>query len=180
MRPWRSCVSCFISAISLSTRLIYCTYVFGEYIYNKFFKKKIEDKICFHDYLKKNDAYSSNYNYYYCNSDISLSEMENLYFTIRSRNVTFVLEPKDLFYKFNGYLYYLIVYKDYIEEDTDKDINWEFGLQFLQKYTLTFNRDDKVLYYYNDDKDSNDNNNNNNNGGKDNNNESSSSLKYIS
>ena len=174
-----------ISAISLSTRLIYCTYVFGEYIYNKFFKKKIEDKICFHDYLKKNDAYSFNYNYYYCNSDINLSEMENLYFTIRSRNVTFVLEPKDLFYKFNGSLYYLIVYKDYFEEDSNKDTNWEFGLQFLQKYTLTFNRDDKVLYYYNDDKDSNDNNNNNNggkdnnNGGKDNNNESSSSLKYI-
>ena len=158
------------SAISLSTRLIYSTYVFGEYIYNKFFKKKVEDKICFHDYLK------NNYNYYYCKSDINLSEMENLYFTIKSRNVTFVLEPKDLFYEFNGYLYYLIIYKDYFEEDSDKDINWEFGLQFLQKYTLIFNRDDKVVYHYNDDKDSKD---NNNNGGKDNNNQSSSSLKYI-
>ena len=74
--------------------------------------------------------------------------MQNLYFSIKSKNVTFVLEPKDLFYEHNGYLYYLIIYKNYNVDDSDKDTEWTFGLQFLKKYTLTFNRDDRVILYY--------------------------------
>jgi hypothetical protein len=131
------------AAISLSYRYIICTYEFGEYIQKEFFSKKVEDKVCFHDYINQR------YNYYYCDKKkINLSEMQNLYFTLRNINLTFVLEPKDLFYENNGYLYYLIIYKNYFEDDSDKDYEWKFGIDFLKKYTLTFNRDDKVITYY--------------------------------
>ena len=131
------------AAISLSSRYIMCTYEFGDYIQKEFFSKKVEDNICFHDYINQR------YNYYYCDKKkINLSEMQNLYFTLRNINLTFVLEPKDLFYEHNGYLYYLIIYKNYLEDDSDKDYEWKFGLDFLKKYTLTFNRDDKVITYY--------------------------------
>ena len=128
---------------SLNTRIITCTHEFGDYINKEFFTKKIDDKICFRDFINKK------YNFYYCDKNkINLSEMQNLYFFSRNKNITFVLEPKDLFYEHNGYLYYLIIYKNYDYDDSDKETEWTFGLEFLKKYTLAFNRDDKVIYYY--------------------------------
>ena len=75
--------------------------------------------------------------------------MENLNFVLKEKNITFTLEPKDLFYEENDYLYYLIVYKNFEIDDANKDTEWIFGLQFLQKYNIVFNRDDKIAYFYN-------------------------------
>ena len=131
------------AAFSLNTRLIKSTFEFGEYIFNNFFQKKISNNTCFRDFI------NGKYNFYYCDkSKTNISEMQNLYFNLRDKNVTFILEPKDLFYEHDGYIYFLIIYKSYFEEDGDKDTHWIFGLQFLYKYTLTFNRDDAVMYYY--------------------------------
>ena len=74
--------------------------------------------------------------------------MENLNFYIRNTNMRFTWEPKDLFYMHNDYIYYLVVYKPFNIDDSDKDIEWRLGLQFLQKYSLTFDRNDRIVYYY--------------------------------
>ena len=75
--------------------------------------------------------------------------MENVNFEIphQNGNMTFVLEPKDLFYEYKDVLYFLIIYKpDYYIGD--KDIYWIIGSVFLQKYLLTFNRKEKLIYFY--------------------------------
>ena len=131
--------------ISLSTKLIYSTYEFGETIYKNFFKIKIEDKICFREKINSNKEYL----YFYCLKDkIKMNEMENLNFVIKDNNMTFTFSPKELFYEHEKYLYYLVVYKPYNEEDTDKDTEWYLGLHFLQKYTLAFDRQEQIVYYY--------------------------------
>ena len=132
---------------SITTRLIYSTYEFGKTIHSKFFKEKIENKNpkCFSKTLKEN----SQYIYYYCTKEININEMENLNFVLKEKNITFTLEPKDLFYEENDYFYYLIVYKNFEIDDANKDTEWIFGLQFLQKFNIAFNRDDKIAYFYN-------------------------------
>ena len=39
--------------------------------------------------------------------------MKNLYFQIKNGNIYFILTPKDLFYKFENKLYYLIIFHPY-------------------------------------------------------------------
>ena len=171
--------------ISLSTRLIYSTYEYGEMIKKKFFDKKIEDKICYSQTFKDNNKYF----YFYCEKDkIDISKMDNLNFFIRDTKMTFEFEPKDLFYEHNNYLYYLIVFKKLDVDDGNKDIEWKLGLTFLQKYTLAFDRNDKLVYYYNSFKDEDNTNKKDNNNNKDNNNpeninnnniEPNNTTKYI-
>ena len=133
-----------LAAFSLNTRLIKCTSDFGTILYKNYFSKKIDDKICSTEQL--NDGYM----YFYCEKDkINLSEMENVNFAIfhQNGNMTFILEPKDLFYEYNNILYFLIIYKPnyYIG---DKDVLWVIGNTFLQKYLLTFNTKERLIYFY--------------------------------
>ena len=78
-----------------------------------------------------------------------MDEMENINFLtdIQSDNITFVLEPKDLFYEHNGFLIFLVIYR--LENpDNDQETVWNIGTPFLKKYLITFNRNDKLLYFY--------------------------------
>ena len=131
---------------STTTRLIYSTYEYGEVIYNKFFSKKMQNNQCFSGTLKQGYQYI----YFYCKkNETNINEMENLNFILKLKELEFTLEPKDLFYEYNGLLYFLIVYKPNNPDDGDRDTEWIVGLQFLKKYIFTFNRDDKVAYYNN-------------------------------
>ena len=131
--------------ITINTRLIYSTNEYAELIHNKFFGKKLDDKICFREKLNQN----SQYYFHYCYKDkVDINEMDNINFYIRDTNMTFVLTPKDLFYEHDEYLYFLVVNKELRDYNTDKDTEWRLGLQFLQKYTLTFDRNDKLFHYY--------------------------------
>lgn len=169
--------------INLHTRLIISTYKYGQTIHNKFFSKKLDEKICFRQKLNEQSLYY----YHYCYKDkVDISEMDNLNFYIRDTNMTFIFTPKDLFYEHDDYLYFLIIYKEFNEFDSDKETEWSLGLQFLQKYTLTFDRNDKIFYYYNIKDEGKDNNDNGN--GKNENDESdkeqnkknkSDNFKYI-
>ena len=129
---------------SLYTRLIRCTSDYGNIIHRKFFEEQIKNGNCHQDTL------SDGYLYYYCEKkSFSLSSMENLNFvtSVLSDNMTFVLEPKDLFYEKNEIYYFLIIYKpdDYL---TPPDSEWIVGSLFLQKYLLTFNKNEKMIYFY--------------------------------
>ncbi len=75
--------------------------------------------------------------------------MQNLNFVTSylSDNMTFVFEPKDLFYEHNGNYYFLIIYKpdDYI---TPPDSEWNIGTIFFQKSLLEINWDENLIYFY--------------------------------
>ena len=75
--------------------------------------------------------------------------MENLNFvtSVMSDNMTFVFEPKDLFYEKDNIYYFLIIYKP-IDHITSPDSEWLVGTLFLQKYLLAFNRNDRMIYFY--------------------------------
>ena len=132
---------------NINSRLIQCTSDFGNILYNKFFKKQIENKICKEGTL---NIYSDEYKYFNCEKNkLNLNEMENINFLtdIQSDNMTFVLEPKDLFYEHKGLLYFLVIYK--IENPlTTPDTEWVVGTPFLKKYLITFDRNDKLIYFY--------------------------------
>ena len=133
-----------LAKININTRLFQCTPDYGTIIYNSFFGKKIEDGICNQGYLQ------DKYIYYYCHKNkFKMSEMDNLNFVIKKQegNMTFVFEPKDLFYEHKEYLYFLIIYKpeDY---DSSPDSEWVLGTLFLKKYIITFNRNDNLAYFY--------------------------------
>ena len=72
--------------------------------------------------------------------------MENLNFvtSVMSDNMTFVFEPKDLFYEKDNIYYFLIIYKP-IDHITSPDSEWLVGTLFLQKYLLAF----KFIYLKN-------------------------------
>mgnify|MGYP002626048633 CR=1 FL=1 len=150
-----------VSIISLSSNLIYSTYEYFEFIKDKIFTKKLQDNICHQSY------YGEEFLYYYCDKDkFDISEVDNLNFYIRDKNMTFTLESKDLFYENNNYLYYMVIFP--ISDNIN--FKWIFGLSFLKKYTLAFDRGEKLVYYYNSNKE------NTNNDGS---NSSPSSGKYI-
>ena len=132
---------------NLNSRLIQCTSDFGDILYNKFFRKQKENNICKDDIL---ELYEDEYKYYYCEKDkLNMGEMENINFLtdIQSENMTFVLEPKDLFYEHNGLLYFLVIFKIPVPGVTSES-EWVVGTPFLKKYLITFNRNDKLLYFY--------------------------------
>ena len=129
---------------SLYSRLIRCTPDFGDIIHKKFFEKHIKNLNC------NQGTFPDKYIYYYCNKkSINISEMENLNFvtSVMSDNMTFVFEPKDLFYEKDNIYYFLIIYKP-IDHITSPESEWLVGTLFLQKYLLSFNRNDRMIYFY--------------------------------
>ena len=129
---------------SLYSRLIRCTPDFGDIIHKKFFEKHIKNLNC------NQGTFPDKYIYYYCNKkSINISEMENLNFvtSVMSDNMTFVFEPKDLFYEKDNIYYFLIIYKP-IDHITSPDSEWLVGTLFLQKYLLAFNRNNRMIYFY--------------------------------
>jgi len=128
-----------VSIISLSSNLIYSTFQYYEFISNKIFTQKLRDNIC------HQGEFAENYFYYYCDKNkFDISEVDNLNFYIRDTNTTFTLESKELFYENNNYLYYMVAFP----KDESISFNWIFGLSFLKKYTLAFDRTEKIVYYY--------------------------------
>ena len=130
---------------TLYSRLIICTPDYGEIIHSQFFEKQIKNGNCHQSTLP------DKYIYYYCEkkNSFNMSEMQNLNFVTSylSDNMTFVFEPKDLFYEHNGNYYFLIIYKpdDHI---TPPDSEWNIGTIFFQKYLLAINRDENLIYFY--------------------------------
>lgn len=134
-----------VAKFNINTRLFKCPSDFGDILYNNFFSQKIADKVCDHGIL------IDNYIYYYCYKDkFKMSEMENLNFVADFHtvdNMTFVFEPKDLFYEHEGILYFLVIYKHDDYDSQYPDTEWEVGTGFLKKYMLTFNINRQISFY---------------------------------
>lgn len=57
----------------------------------------------------------------------------------------FNLTYKDLFITFDKEIYFLIVFRSWLEKNEDV---WELGVPFLKKYQMIFNSDTKKIGYY--------------------------------
>ena len=100
----------------------------------------------FNDYFKKNICFENNgfitITTVYCKKEQfdqnSIAKFPKLEFYDIDLNYTFEFTGNDLFFEKNGYYYFLIHFQ----------VNWYFGLAFLNKYPLIFNPETKAIYYY--------------------------------
>ena len=111
------------------------------FIENLFFNQSIYTNICEKNYINLDFDVITIYS---CNDKDNLN-FENfpiLYFQIKTANLTFEFNYKDLFKKINNKYYFLIIFHSY-----ENDI-WSFGRPFTLKYTYIYNADKKMLGFY--------------------------------
>ena len=102
----------------------------------KDFFAKFPDK-CF-----KKDSQILSYkriSYYECEKTIDLNQMKNIIFEVKSINYSFVFEPKDLFIEYSDKLFFIITFSSVYT------VKWTFGRYFLQKFSLYFDKDKKII-----------------------------------
>ena len=127
---------------SINTKLFISTPNYGDYISN-FFKK--------HKDACNQVTLDDNYISYYCQKDkFKIDEIGYLNFTLPKdkAEMDFIFEPKDLFYEKDGILYFLIIYKPNDQIAPVDDYAWTLGTTFLQKYLITFKRDEKSIVHF--------------------------------
>ena len=113
---------------------------YQKIIEEKFFKKYIDEKICY--YEKIND---SKYIILICNkqSSFDINLFPTLFFYHRIFNYTFELTKEELFLEKNNRYIFLVFFWDY-------GMNYfSLGKIFLRKYLFTFNIDSKSIGFYN-------------------------------
>ena len=103
-------------------------------IYEDFFKKLIEEKKCVR--IKLQLVY---YNYV-CLDDININDFKNITFRHIGMEYDFILEPKDLFYRYYDRYFFLISFKSTF-------FNY-LGKPFFKKFNLIFNQDSKQIAIY--------------------------------
>ena len=107
---------------------------------NTFYKEN--KNLCF-------EVLSDNYYTYYCNDKVDISKLKNLNFFNQELNYTFELSYNDLFFynEKDGNYYFLIIFKDYSEEDYPI-YSWKLGEPIFKKYEIFFNKDNKKIGIY--------------------------------
>ena len=122
-----------------------------EYIYNKYFEKKIKEKKCFKENVSVNIEWregEKNYEYFYCNKNLlkekDIKEIGNIKFIHKEMNYTFEFNYKELFYEKNEYYIFKIIFNH------KNNFYWIFGKPWFEKYLMIFNQDSKTIghYYY--------------------------------
>ena len=128
------------------------------------YKNKMEN-LFFNDFLHKNICYVENMNmypdiyYYYCNKtkEFDIKKFPSLCMKEKEKsNKTFYFDYNDLFIEDpndKNIIYFLIVFKNFNPSD-DSSKYFHFGLQFLEKYQLSFDPKNKKIYYYGKDEQS--------------------------
>jgi len=108
-------------------------------VYKKFFDEYIERKVCFEVQLY--DKLSQFY--IECSKEINITKFPiiNFQFGNNTLKYNFTFDYNDLFMKFNGKYYFLIVFKNF-------KYKWIFGEPFFRKYQVTFDKDKKIFGFY--------------------------------
>ena len=119
-------------------------------IANKFFNEWIEKKICF----VENMEIFPDIHYYYCNknSDIDKKFDINLFpkLCLTNQNISFCFDNNDLFIEDpnnENIIYFNIVFMKY-NPISDFPKYFHFGIIFLEKYQLSFDPKNKIIYYF--------------------------------
>ena len=125
-----------------SNYLIYAPKIYFESILDNFFKKYIDDDICYLNYFNeyisiicdKSDKFTIE----------EIRTFPSIYLDHIKLNYTFELSYKDLFVeKYN--IYWFLVISDRLFYTT----GWTFGNFFMRKYQLIFNIESKEIGFYN-------------------------------
>ena len=117
----------------LEEGLIKGSYKFLEILENNFFNKSNNN--CFRDYFGN----LNNLIFWYCKKNVNFKNFKEIKIINKELKYNFILNHKDLFYKFNNGYYYFLMY--FIKNDD----RWVFGSTFLKKYKFTFNQDSKTI-----------------------------------
>ena len=127
--------------IILNSGLIVGTSEYMQFIYNNYFNEYINNNIC---EISSYNSNNKNYFVFFCNDNqnFTFDTFPTLNFRIKSENLTFQLEYKDLFKKIENKYYFLIVFEKYVTGF------WRFGKPFLIKYTFVYNGDEKTIGFY--------------------------------
>ena len=103
----------------------------------KFFETKIKQNKCY-------ESYYENYYYFHCEKDVNINEFGKIEIIMKLKSMNISLVSEDLFYEYNNYFYFLMIFKNDIDI---KDII--LGHPFFKKYNTLFNPEEKIVGFYN-------------------------------
>jgi len=109
------------------------------YVINVFFSDKIKEGKCNKDINKIDDR---EFYFYSCDENVNVSIISNLTFSLKEIEMNFTFNENDLWYKFEGKKYYLIIFQTYGNI-------WHLGEPFFKKYQVVFDQDKTVFGFYN-------------------------------
>ena len=136
----------YIEANSSRVELIVdLNYIISDEQYFKDIKKYFFQKFFDNDTCHEEKSYKENEGYTYmiiCNSDFknNINSFPGIYFYSEQLFFAFNLYHDDIFYEYNGKIYFLVIHKDSVK-------NWRLGKIFLKKYPLMFDYDKKIISY---------------------------------
>jgi U4/U6 small nuclear ribonucleoprotein SNU13 len=111
-------------------------------IYENFFKKQIEDKLCKEEifFNKKDNQF---YITYSCSMDLEVNDFPTLSFYNKNLNYSIVLDYYQLLCIFERKIYFKVVFKKKAENK-----KWIFGRSFMEIYPLVFDVDNQKIGFY--------------------------------
>ena len=117
--------------------------IYGTTNYYKLIKEIFFDSLgkkCEEKKINTNDFY------FVCDDDINLENFPDLFF-IKYSDINFTLTKNDIWKKFDGKYYFLIIFSE------AENLEWILGKIFFKKYNILFNSDSKIIGYYPNSKD---------------------------
>ena len=135
--------------ISFVNGFIVGTSTYKKKIGKAFFDSLFERNLCKIDIIIDN-IYSNEYFIYSCENNQEMKKniesFPNVFFYIKTSDIVFNFNYKDLFKVYEDRLYFLVIFKN-IEFSTSGHI-WIFGDIFLKKYLTFFNSDSKTILFF--------------------------------
>ena len=118
--------------------------IFRDELDNIFFNDLFTQKICSKDYYNENIFISQAIIYSCENNNIIKEKIKifpTLYLEMKTYNLTFLFNYKELFKLYDNRLYFLIMFKT-------NSHNWEVGELFFRKYITSINYYSKTISFY--------------------------------
>ena len=111
-------------------------------IYENFFKKQIENKMCKEEiFFNKRD--NQFYLTYSCDMDLEVHDFPTLSFYSKELNYSLILDYPQLLCIFHGKVYFKVVFKRKAENK-----KWIFGRGFMEIYPMVFDVDNNRIGFY--------------------------------
>lgn len=129
-------------------------FIKGSSLYRKeiekiFFMELIKKNLCKVEHIEENVYYNLYFIYSYENNkdmEEKIKSFPSLIFEVKTNNLTFIFNYKDLFKIYNNRLYFMIIFRE--EKYISYTPRWTMGDIFLRKYLTTVNFDSKTIIFY--------------------------------
>ena len=126
------------------------TFEYRRYLENIFFKDYLYNNKCHNETFKQRDnSVLQTFYYFYCDDSL-YKEIKNSFKPLVFKKVdlseNFILNFHDLFLKINGYLAFLVIFRN----DFYSNTKWILGSPFLRKYQFVYDFGNKQIGYYYD------------------------------